>query len=190
MKKVQTTEIKKKYKDKRTGEWREITINHAKVKDRLQAFWEANPRGKIETSQKKENDQIIFKAFILTDKADQYSKEATGHSYGNVGDDKSFEKLETIAVGRALALLGYATDGEVASSEEMEEFEKSKLAKKAVDIMAQVDEIKTIEELREFYTANKGNGAEVDAYIIARSKLLQNENPKTTTGKSRVAKRA
>jgi hypothetical protein len=164
---------------------------YAQVKDRLNEFRTTNPRGLIETTPIIQADgQIMFKARVLKDKSDQSSAEATGHALGTNKGLKAFEKLESIAVGRALALLGYGTDGAIASSEEMEEFEKSKLAKKAVDIMAQVDEIKTIEELREFYTANKGNGAEVDAYIIARSKLLQNENTKTGTGKPRVAKRA
>ena len=37
---------------------------------------------------------------------------------------KSFEKLESIAVGRALAFAGFSADGEIASFEEMEEYEK------------------------------------------------------------------
>lgn len=43
--------------------------------------------------------------------------------------EKGFEKNESIAVGRALAMLGYAGSGEIASSEEMEEFEDWKLQK-------------------------------------------------------------
>ena len=32
---VKTTAIEKKYKDKKTGEWKSLIINHAKVNDRL-----------------------------------------------------------------------------------------------------------------------------------------------------------
>lgn len=151
---VKTTKIEKKYTDKKTGQPRSITIEHAKVKDRLKAFWEAHPHGSIDTSQQRTENQIIFKAHIIADKSDEFSREATGHSYGNIGEDKSFEKLETIAVGRALALLGYATDGEIASLEEMEEFESYKNQKKEESIILakeKLEECNTIEELQEVW---------------------------------------
>lgn len=151
MNRVKTTEIKKKYKDKKTGEYKEIVINHAKVKDRIIKFWSENPRGKIETSSVRSGDSITFKTFILADKAEPYSKEATGHSFGNIGDEKAFEKLETISVGRALALLGYASDGEIASSEEMEEFEAyKKNQKEEAKLMAleTLNDVKTLVELK------------------------------------------
>jgi hypothetical protein len=154
MNRVKTTEIKKKYKDKKTGEYKEIVINHAKVKDRIIKFWSENPRGKIETSSVRSGDSITFKTFILADKAEPYSKEATGHSFGNIGDEKAFEKLETISVGRALALFGYASDGEIASSEEMEEFESFKKQQKAEAkqlALETLNEAKTQAELKEIW---------------------------------------
>ena len=99
---------------------------YARVADRLQEFRAAHPNALIETSPTIEGNQVIFKARILKDKADQSSGEATGHALGENKGQKAFEKLETIAVGRALALLGYASNGEIASSEEMEEFEEWK----------------------------------------------------------------
>ena len=48
MNKVSTTRIVKKYQDKKTGQWKEITIDYAKVGDRLKAFREANPSSKSE----------------------------------------------------------------------------------------------------------------------------------------------
>lgn len=133
MQKVKTTKIEKKYKDKKTGEYKSITIDHAKVKDRLKAFWEENPTGKIETSSSMMSENVVFKTFILTDKSNPASREATGHALGRLKTDnrgnlieKEYEKLETLSVGRALALLGYATDGEVASLEEMEDYIKYK----------------------------------------------------------------
>lgn len=126
MSKVKTTKIEKKYKDKKTGEFKSITIDHAKVKDRLKLFWEENPTGKIETSSSMLGENVVFKTLILADKSNPASREATGHALGKLSGDKDYEKLETISVGRALALLGYATDGEVASLDEMEDFIKYK----------------------------------------------------------------
>lgn len=153
MNRVKTTAIEKKYKDKKTGEFKSITINHAKVKDRLKVFWEENPNGKIETKPTiMENGQVMFRCTILRDKSDPASREATAHALGATSGDKDFEKLETICVGRALALLGYATDGEIASSEEMEEFIKYQNAKKLEAILFAIERLEgctTLKELQE-----------------------------------------
>jgi len=99
---------------------------YAKVADRIKQFREENPNGLIETSPSITKEGISFKARILKDKADPNSAEATGHSMSVKTGEKEFEKLETIAVGRALALLGYMASGEIASSEEMTEFHEYK----------------------------------------------------------------
>lgn len=110
MAKVKTTKIQ--------GE-----IDYAKVPDRIKEFREDCPNGLIETEPTIQDDgQILFKARVLKDKARPESGEGTGHALGNSKGDKAFEKLETIAIGRALAILGYLASGEVASSEEMDEF--------------------------------------------------------------------
>lgn len=50
----------------------------------------------------------------------------TGHAMGQMsGEVKALEKLETIAVGRALAFAGYLASGEIASFEEMAEYNSS-----------------------------------------------------------------
>ena len=99
--------------------------DYAKVPTRLKAFREANPRASVETNPTfNEAGDIVFKATLIADQADENSARATGHSFGKNTGAKAFEKLETIAVGRALSLLGYLNNGEVASSEEMEDFEQ------------------------------------------------------------------
>lgn len=152
---------------------------YAKVSDRLLAFRQENPRASIETKpEMQENGMVLFKAKIIKDKADEYSAESTGHALQTKVGIKDFEKLETVAVGRALALLGYAVDGEIASSEEMEEFleyQKTKKEQAIDDIKQQVDDIKTLEELREFYKTHKGLGKEIDTYITEKSKELKND---------------
>lgn len=152
---------------------------YAQVKDRLKEFRQDNPNGLIETIPTITENSIVFKARILKDKADPSSAEATGHSYAKFEGktlDKQFEKQETIAVGRALALLGYAVDGDIASSEEMEEFLSQKemdRIERMEEIKQEVDAIETIEALKEFYQKNKGLGKEFDAYVTKRKTELQ-----------------
>ena len=147
MKQVKTTRIDKSYKDKKTGEWKSITIDYAKVADRLNAFRTENPRSKISVKfSYDESGNLTHTARLWKDKTEYYemlkagvkaddaleSCEAEGSSFMEVSRlklEKGFEKNETIAIGRALAILGYAGSGEVASSEEMEEFEDWKSQK-------------------------------------------------------------
>jgi len=100
--------------------------DYALVPSRLKAFREANPRASVETQPTiTEAGQIIFKAEIIADMKDPNSPRATGHSFGKVSDgDKAFEKLETVALGRCLSNMGYLNNGQIASTEEMIEFEE------------------------------------------------------------------
>lgn len=118
--------------------------DYATVPQRLKQFREDNPRSIVETNPTFQDDgTVVFSAKIVKDKSDPYSAEATGHSYGKLGLEKAFEKLETIATGRALALLGYLNNGQVATTEEMEEF-------KAFQFDKVVDEINLAETRDEF----------------------------------------
>jgi len=142
-------------------------IDYAKVADRLNLFRSDNPRSKITTkSRMMDNGSLVFKAYIWKDKIDFYELLKAGvsgtdalesaDSEGTVMADgsqvkaeKGFEKLETIAVGRALALLGYAGSGEVASSEEMEEFEKFKSNKAEEAKVVALESIKSAKNIKE-----------------------------------------
>jgi hypothetical protein len=130
---------------------------YATVPARLKVFREENPRGLIETNPTIQADgTLIFKTRIVVDKADPNSAEATGHAFGKGKGDKDFEKTETISVGRALALLGYMASGDIASSEEMEEFEEYKKEQKQVAItnaIEQINDTKTLEELKTVWTS-------------------------------------
>lgn len=108
---------------------------YATVPQRLKQFRETNPRSVVETKPTINADgSIVFSAKIVKDKKDPNSAEATGHSFGKNAGEKAFEKLETVAVGRALALLGYLNNGQIATSEEMEEFEAFQLDNVKQDI--------------------------------------------------------
>lgn len=121
--------------------------DYATVPQRLKQFRQDNPRSIVETKPEFMPDgTVVFSARIVRDKADESSAEATGHSYGKLGQDKAFEKLETIATGRALALLGYLNNGQVATTEEMEEFESYK----AEQFESVMDEIKKAKKREEF----------------------------------------
>lgn len=156
---------------------------YATVPTRIKEFREACPQGLIDTVPTIMADgRIMFKTRILKDKANVNSGESTGHSIGRVtnakgeDDPKAFEKLETISVGRALALLGYMASGDVASSEEMEDFLSEKESKKQFaiqEVKEKVDAINDLVELREYFATVRGLGIEVDSYIMDRSKQLK-----------------
>jgi hypothetical protein len=151
---------------------------YATVPTRVKEFRELCPNGLIETKPTILNDgRVMFQARILKDKTDPNSGEATGHSIGVVGkQDKDFEKLETIAIGRALGILGFMASGEVASFEEMEEFlsdKEVKRAEKVTEVKGQVDATEDIDELREIFKENRGLGAELDAYIMEKVRVLK-----------------
>lgn len=124
---------------------------YATVPARIKEFRQDCPNGLIETKPVIQADgQVIFSARILKDKANESSAEATGHSIGKLAGDKAFEKLETIAIGRALAILGYLSSGDIASGEEMERFYEYRDQKKA-DAIQLMKGVKTLDELKQTY---------------------------------------
>jgi hypothetical protein len=129
---------------------------YAQVKDRIKAFREATTNGAIETSVTLDGGNALIKATVIHDLSDEHSKRATGTAYGTIkSGDKSFEKLETIAVGRALAYMGYLADGAIASSEEMEEFEEYK-GNKIDEAVVRLEECSDLDELKRIFTALGG----------------------------------
>ena len=97
---------------------------YAQVKDRVRAFHEKNANGSIVTNWFTAFDEekiLCFKATVIPD-VENEDRFFTGHAMGGLKQVKSFEKLETIAVGRALANAGFLSDGEIASADEMENF--------------------------------------------------------------------
>ena len=150
---------------------------YAKVSERLKQFRTDCPRASIITTPIPQEDGLVmFKAYILKDKADENSADATGHALQTKSGTKDFEKLETIAVGRALALLGYAADGDIASSEEMEEFlahKEGEIAKKLAGVADKIAEAKTQAELLAIYTEHEGLGQELTALLTKRKEEIK-----------------
>lgn len=148
--------------------------SYATVPARIKEFREANPNGLIETKPEILGDEIMFSARILKDKSNQSSGEATGHAIGKKVGDKAFEKLETIAVGRALALLGYMASGDIASSEEMEEFmayKENQAFGIRMEAIEKLEECKTLTELQNTW---KSLGTAIqDKEVIAKKDELK-----------------
>lgn len=155
---------------------------YAQVKDRIKEFRADCPNGDIITTPTVTDTSIIFKAYILKDKSNPASASATGHSMAKVTEknvEKQFEKQETIAVGRALALLGYASDGEIASGEEMEEFLEYQNEKKADAIMEVTEAIgncQNVEELKTLWASLSGEMKVLVKAAQEAKKLQLNEN--------------
>lgn len=148
-------------------------IEYAKVADRLKEFRSDNPHGKTETvSEIAADGSTIFTVYIWKNKDEllgtmklgitepealRATADANGSAKGQVGTkEKDYEKLETVALGRALAMLGYLSSGEIASSEEMEEFHafKAKQVEEALkDAAGSLESAKTLDELRARFMA-------------------------------------
>lgn len=133
---------------------------YATVPARIKEFREQCPQGDIKTTpQILDDGQVMFTAYILRDKANEASASATGHSIGKMTGDKAFEKLETIAIGRALAILGFMASGDIASGEEMEEFyeyRQQQHEEKIAELSEQIGATKNIDELKKLWVTIGG----------------------------------
>ena len=166
---VKVSKIEKTFTDKKTNEVKKICIDYAKVTDRLEAFRINHPNSKILTSYKNENNKTVFKAFLWRDKTEiiqsltnGISKEliyltadAEATAQKTITNDKDFEKLETMAIGRALSNLGYSSTGKIAESmvSELDQY-KDELYQDSVDsAIDRLQNCKTLDELKANYQA-------------------------------------
>lgn len=182
--------------------------DYAFVPDRLKQFRSDFPHSKVETAYEFEPDKTVtFTVWVWKEKQDlldlmkngvtdkeilrsSADSNGTAKSKGEIGvKDKDFEKLETVALGRALAILGYLMSGEIASFEEMEEYEKfrAQQAEEAVrDAVESLNGAKTMDELKKAFVATKmmENPIIVAAKDKRKSELAKGEGakpPKPTT---------
>lgn len=172
---------------------------YAKVADRLKQFREDFPKSKIETEHRTLSDgSIEFKAWIWKDKTDYIEVlKATGDpkvargSADSDGDarnkidkskDKDFEKLQTIAVGRALAMIGYIASGEIASFEEMEEFNSFKESK-VDEAITKLNDCKDLIKLKEVFISLgslMSNQRVIEAKDKKKEEITKCESSKST----------
>lgn len=166
---VKVSKIEKTFTDKKTNEVKKICIDYAKVTDRLEAFRTNHPNSKILTSYKNENNKVVFKAFLWRDKTEviqsltngiskdliYLTADAEATAQKTITNDKDFEKLETMAIGRALSNLGYSSTGSIAEStiSELNKY-KDELYQDSVDsAIDRLQNCKTLDELKANYQA-------------------------------------
>lgn len=93
--------------------------DYVSVATRVDQFHTDHEQGiSIDTAFTLQWEVACFKATVTTKKGT-----FTWSSFGKLWREKAFEKLETVAVGRALAFAGYETRDGIASKEEMEVFD-------------------------------------------------------------------
>lgn len=92
---------------------------YAPVSERLKAWHEATKEEETSVL----TDVEFREGWAYVKATIEYAKGTfNGHAFGKVTEEKALEKLETVAVGRALAFAGFAPDGSIASAEEMQKF--------------------------------------------------------------------
>lgn len=126
--------------------------DYVKVVKRLQEYHaEHTEKMSIDTSFEINWDFVSFKATVVTKKWI-----FTGSSFGKTNKDKSFEKLETVAVWRALAFAWYSATDDIASQEEMDKYnEDTKMDTKFWDILDSMEIEDDIEHLKVLFEQGK-----------------------------------
>lgn len=161
--------------------------DYAQVADRVAEFNRIHSNGSITTTYEFKDGWVIFKATISLDIKNE-NRIFTGTSLGKAGAQKAFEKLETIAVGRALAFAGFLSDGSIASSEEMQKYEEVQIEINEDEAIAKLTVTKTLEELQKVWVSL--SQAERNNPIISKYKdqlKKQYENTPSRTKDTRVA---
>jgi len=126
---------------------------YAQVAERLRAVHDQHKNFDIVTTYEvTPAGSVVFTATLTIRDADKTTV-YTGHSFGALKAAKAFEKQETIAVGRALAFAGYHADGEIASADEMAEYEDSADSEMVTTAVSTIQKAKDLKELKKAYEA-------------------------------------
>lgn len=164
-------------------------IEYAKVSARIAELHKSHKNAAIKTEYDFRDGWVIFKATLVLDAKNEV-RVFTGTSLGKANGIKAFEKLETIAVGRALAFAGFLSDGEIASSEEMIKYEESPVVVDEMGVIAKLNGCKTAEELKNAWLALSPEDRANRAVVAAKDRIkefLPNENSRSGTKKSGLA---
>lgn len=163
--------------------------DYAQVSARVAEFHKLWKNGSISTEYEFKEGYAIFKAKLVIDVKNE-SRVFTGTSLGKTNGIKAFEKLETIAVGRALAFAGFLSDGEIASSEEMAKYEESPVVVESDAVIARLNQLKTLQELKKVWlelTPDERANPEVFAAKDRIKEFLPNDNSPSGTEEPRLA---
>lgn len=106
------------------------SASYVKVNVRLKQFHAEHKNGRVDTSYAFHEGAMVMKAALYRDVKDEHPA-ATGHAFlERLDGDKVGEYTETVAVGRALAMMGYEIEKSLASGEEMNRFKERQETKK------------------------------------------------------------
>ena len=157
------------------------------VEDRIRAFYEDHPDGRIITFELTDPEDrakgyFIVRAEVYLDHEDQHAHcpKATGMAFeieGTAGANKTsaLENAETSAIGRALANCDYAK-GKRPSRTEMEKVERGPVASTPIPdgFLVKVDASTTLEELTAYWEEAKVGGfsEQIRAEFTKRKKAL------------------
>ena len=166
---------------------------YATVAERLVQFQADNADSRIETEIVSLTDTnprtVVVKASVFLTAGDQANRlpAATGHATeteGGAGANSVdfIANGETSAVGRALALCGYAANKDpktLASREEMQKVERSQR-----DFVTEASKLTDVEGLRFLYAQAKAAGAPQDVLekVKARGETLSSDRKDSGTG--------
>jgi len=93
---------------------------YCQVVERLKYFRENYEDGRIETSYSLTDKGVIFTAKVFV----RDVLMATGHGYKPMNTEFNLEKVETRAIGRALAIFGIGADASISSYDEVADYLK------------------------------------------------------------------
>lgn len=165
-----------------------VLDNYVTVAERIAAFYQTYPTGRICTQILEHNEETGFilvraEVFRSTDDAQPSS---TGHAFEVRGDsyvNKSsyIENAETSSVGRALALLGFEVRRGVASREEMEKAARMPAEKASNERPARPSQ-KRVEEKPSDINAEILSAAETLGYDSAKVRKWVNQRFEVTGG--------
>jgi hypothetical protein len=141
-------------------------VEYAKVADRLLEFHEDVSECSIETTVEFKEGWVLAGAKVSSPRG-----VFTGHSLGEAKGKKALEKMETIAVGRALAFAGYAASGDIASFEEMEMFRQGQSSGNTGDdavFNAMMDKIRQVRSKADYESLGKKIQTMADDRTVSR----------------------
>jgi hypothetical protein len=189
----------------------------ASAADRILAFWEMYPNGKMQVIRSVDpTDNLkVFDTYIWKDKSTWLdaakalpagldketiesillsSCDANAPAKQPEGKEakKDFEKLDTISAGRALAKIGFLKDGQVASNEEMEEFnqyKKTKLEEETESALEYLNEAESLEDLAKRWVEIGGDVKKVKE-VVEKKDLMKANFQNKARGEAEKAKKA
>ena len=121
--------------------------DYSTIESRVKAFRSDHPSGQILTEIVKDNEsngEVIFKAHAVVDnliRATSHAMEVRGTS--NINKTSHLEYAETNAIGRVLGMMGYLSNNQLESDEELEnaKLQKEELKKKERKLKADISSL-------------------------------------------------